>query len=150
MFNWNKSLCLKYLKNFSKNKYDIYLDSNLYHFDGDIIITDPYYICKEKESIGKYPIPADYISHDNEKDYSDVYEMTADEIKSLSLSEQMFIRLNIKSRYNSKQYHEERVNYDDAIKRYHQNNISDWALCNRGFEMQKLGISYFIIFTRTL
>lgn len=33
-------------------------------FKGDIIITDPCYICKEKEEVGVYPKVEDYISYD--------------------------------------------------------------------------------------
>ena len=31
-------------------------------FKGDIIITDPCYICKEKELVGEYPKRDDYLS----------------------------------------------------------------------------------------
>ena len=40
-------------------------------FKGNIIITDPCYICKEKEEVGVYPKVEDYISYDSEKDYPD-------------------------------------------------------------------------------
>lgn len=38
-------------------------------FKGDIIITDPCYICKEKEEVGKYPRAKDYFSYDERYDY---------------------------------------------------------------------------------
>lgn len=141
---WNKSLPFEFLAYFKKNKYDTYLDSDLYEFDGDIIITDPCYICKNKASIGEYPNESDFISYRHEEDYPDARELTKEEIEALDRIDQVLIRLKMKSRYYSKKYHEEKSRYNKALKLYHQNNISDWELCNNGFCMEKLGISHYM------
>lgn len=91
-------------------------------FKGDIIITDPCYICKEKEEVGEYPKFKDYFSYDREKDYPD-YK---------------------KSSCGSKQYREEWKRYFTALSKYRDNNISDWELCNYGEDMEMLGIKNYI------
>ncbi|RHM40421.1 hypothetical protein DWZ70_02790 [Mediterraneibacter gnavus] len=52
-------------------------------FKGDIIITDPCYICKEKKEVGEYPKAKDYFSHSREKYYPDYRKMDENEIKAL-------------------------------------------------------------------
>ncbi len=52
-------------------------------FKGDIIITDPCYICKEKEEIGEYPKVKDYFSYDEKDDYPDYRKMDEYGIKAL-------------------------------------------------------------------
>lgn len=52
-------------------------------FKGDIIITDPCYICKEKEEVGKYPKAKDYFSYDEKDDYPDYRKMDEREIKEV-------------------------------------------------------------------
>lgn len=52
-------------------------------FKGDIIITDPCYICKEKEEVGEYPDSKDYFSYSSEKRYPDYRKMDENEIKAL-------------------------------------------------------------------
>ena len=44
-------------------------------FKGNIIITDPCYICKEKKEVGEYPKAKDYFSHSREKYYPDYRKM---------------------------------------------------------------------------
>lgn len=53
-------------------------------FKGDIIITDPCYICKEKEEVGRYPKAKNYFSHSREKDYPDYRKMSDEEIEELA------------------------------------------------------------------
>lgn len=91
-------------------------------FKGDIIITDPCYICKEKQEVGEYPVSEDYFSYSNKKDYPD-YK---------------------KSSCESKQYREEWKRYFAALSEYRDNNISDWELCNYGEDMEVLGIKNYI------
>ena len=49
-------------------------------FKGNIIITDPCYICKEKKEVGEYPKAKDYFSHSREKYYPDYRKMDENEI----------------------------------------------------------------------
>lgn len=91
-------------------------------FKGDIIITDPCYICKEKQEVGEYPVSEDYFSYSSKKDYTD-YK---------------------KSSCESKQYREEWKRYFAALSEYRDNNISDWELCNYGEDMEVLGIKNYI------
>lgn len=91
-------------------------------FKGDIIITDPCYICKEKEEVGVYPKVEDYISYDREKDYPD-YK---------------------KSSCGSEQCREDWKRYSAALSEYRDNNVSDWELCNYGEDMEVLGIKNYI------
>ena len=91
-------------------------------FKGDIIITDPCYICKEKQEVGEYPVSNDYFSYSSKKDYPD-YK---------------------KSSCESKQYREEWKRYFAALSEYRDNNISDWELCNYGEDMEVLGIKNYI------
>lgn len=91
-------------------------------FKGDIIITDPCYICKEKQEVGEYPVSEDYFSYSSKKNYPD-YK---------------------KSSYESKQYREEWKRYFTALSEYRDNNISDWELCNYGEDMEVLEIKNYI------
>lgn len=148
---WHDSLNLGSLDNYTENPYDRYLDSEPMEFDGDIIITDPCYICKEKEEIGTYPNPKDFMSYENVKDYPDSAILTDDKLLEPSDSDddaaaikKLMIKLGIGSRYVSEQYNAEQVNYKQALEKYREDNLSDWALCNCGFEMEKLGIHHYM------
>lgn len=67
-------------------------------FKGNIIITDPCYICKEKKEVGEYPKAKDYFSHSREKYYPDYRKMDENEIKALeeeierSINNENFLR----------------------------------------------------------
>lgn len=91
-------------------------------FKGDIIITDPCYICKEKGEVGEYPVSEDYFSYSSKKDYPDYKNSSCE----------------------SKQYREEWKRYFAALSEYRDNNISDWELCNYGEDMEVLGIKNYI------
>lgn len=91
-------------------------------FKGDIIITDPCYICKEKEEVGEYPVSEDYFSYSSKKDYPDYKNSSCE----------------------SKQYREEWKRYFTVLSEYRDNNISDWELCNYGEDMEVLGIKNYI------
>lgn len=91
-------------------------------FKGDIIITDPCYICKEKQEVGEYPVSEDYFSYSSKKDYTDYKKNSCE----------------------SKQYREEWKRYFAALSEYRDNNISDWELCNYGEDMEVLGIKNYI------
>lgn len=114
-------------------------------FKGDIIITDPCYICKEKEEVGKYPRAKDYFSHSKEKDYTDYRKMSYEEIKALEedtgFPEEFLLGEWI---HKSEQYEEENKRYEAAIQEYRKNNVDDWELSNYGSDMEVLGIKNYI------
>lgn len=141
---WYESLNLNFLNNYCENAYDRYLDSDPMEFDGDIIITDPCYICKDKEDVSAYPNRFDFIKYDSEAEYPDYREMTQDEINRLDPLSKILVTLDLKKGYISKQYQKEREEYEKAIEKYHQDNRSDWDLCNCGFAMYKLGITHYM------
>lgn len=114
-------------------------------FIGDIIITDPCYICKEKEQVGEYPYSKDYFSHDREKDYPDYKKMSETEIKEFVKNTRFPTGLLLDEWvYKSKQYQEEKKKYEAALDEYRKNNISDWELCNYGDNFEALGIKNYI------
>lgn len=114
-------------------------------FKGDIIITDPCYICKEKEDVRKYPKAKDYFSYDKKENYPDYRKMDENEIKALEedtgFPEEFLLDEWI---HKSDQYEEENKKYDAALQEYRKNNISDWELCNYGEDMEELGIKNYI------
>lgn len=114
-------------------------------FKGNIIITDPCYICKEKEEVGKRPKFKDYFSYDSEKDYPDYRKMSDEEIKAVE-KETEFLReyLLDEEIHKSDQYEKENKKYMAALLEYRENNISDWTLCNCGMNMEVLGIKNYI------
>lgn len=114
-------------------------------FKGDIIITDPCYICKKREEVGEYPIRKDYFFYDEKDDYPDYRKMDEYEIKALE-KETGFSRRILPDEWThiSKQYEEESKKYEAALMEYRKNNISDWELCNCGEDMTVLGIKNYI------
>lgn len=114
-------------------------------FKGNIIITDPCYICKEKKEVGEYPKAKDYFSHSREKYYPDYRKMDENEIKALEedtgFPEQFLL---YEWTHKSDQYEEEKQKYDAALQEYRKNNVSDWKLCNYGEDMEVLGIENYI------
>ncbi|WP_373261956.1 hypothetical protein [Hungatella hathewayi] len=141
---WYESLNLNILKKYCENAYDRYLDSEPMEFNGDIIITDPCYICKDKEKVSTYPDRSDFIMYDSEAEYPDYREMTQDEIKRLDPLSRRQIERDPEKGYISKQYQEENNEYEKVIEKYYQNNRSDWKLCNCGYDMEKLGITQYM------
>lgn len=117
-------------------------------FNGDIIITDPCYICKEREKVGEYPNGEDFFSYDEMKDYPDYRKMNEDELKAFvkksGFSEEILPVFPDKWKYKSDQYEEENKKYKAAICEYRKNNISDWELCNYGEDMEAIGIKNYI------
>lgn len=114
-------------------------------FKGDIIITDPCYICKEKKEVGKYPKRKDYFSYGKKEDYPDYRKMDKDEIKALEketgFPEQFLL---YEWTHKSDQYEEEKQKYDAALQEYRKNNVSDWELSNYGEDFEELGIKNYI------
>lgn len=114
-------------------------------FKGDIIITDPCYICKEKKEVGEYPKFKDYFSYSSKEYYPDYRRMDENEIKALEeksgIPKEFLLEYWI---YKSDQYEEEYKKYNAAFLEYRKNNISDWELCNYGEDMEMLGIKNYI------
>lgn len=116
-------------------------------FKGDIIITDPCYICKEKEEVGRYPKAKNYFSHSREKDYPDYRKMSDEEIEELAKESRLPKKLLLKMDgwiHKSEQYEKENIKYEEALQEYRKNNISDWDLSNYGTSMEALGIKNYI------
>lgn len=116
-------------------------------FKGDIIITDPCYICKEKKEVGEYPKAKDYFSHSREKDYPDYRKMSDEEIEELAKESRLPKKLLLKMDgwiHKSEQYEKENKKYEEALQEYRKNNISDWDLSNYGTSMEALGIKNYI------
>lgn len=116
-------------------------------FKGDIIITDPCYICKEKEEVGRHPKAKNYFSHSREKDYPDYRKMSDEEIEELAKESRLPKKLLLKMDgwiHKSEQYEKENKKYEEALQEYRKNNISDWDLSNYGTSMEALGIKNYI------
>ena len=116
-------------------------------FKGDIIITDPCYICKEKEEVGRYPKAKNYFSHSREKDYPDYRKISDEEIEELAKESRLPKKLLLKMDgwiHKSEQYEKENKKYEEALQEYRKNNISDWDLSNYGTSMEALGIKNYI------
>jgi len=124
-----------------KNQYSRYLDSEKKEFDGDIIITDPCYIIKDRHQIGKYPYRSDFYSYDRIEDYPDREEVN---IRTLSKDDQLMIEFGIKSKYISKKREEEEMAYEKAMREYKEKNPDDWENCEYGSHMEKLGIRNYL------
>ena len=138
---WSESLELEYLRNYTENPYDIYLDSEPVEYDGDIIITDPCYLVSHDETgEATYPKYSDYISYEEAKDYPDCRELTEEEIEKLDPLSKILIKENLQTRFVSSMYQEERDNYDKAVREYQLNNLSDWDRSDYGYQMDKIGI----------
>ncbi len=119
-------------------------------FKGDIIITDPCYICKEKEEVGKLPYSKDFFTYEAEEDYPDFRESTEEELREKARDNDLFAKmlkanfLPYQWRTESEQYKKENERYEAAIAEYRKNNISDWERCNYGEDFEELGIKNYI------
>ena len=77
-----------------------------------LVITDPCYIMKEEKiDYSTCPNRRDYHKYESEKDYPDYVK-----------------------RQGSKTYHEEEDKYDEAYKKWHEENQRDWDKCDCGYE----------------
>lgn len=143
---WNDSLQLEYLNYVHENgyRYDMCLDSEPVEFDGDIIITDPCYICKEAEEVGDYPFRSDFASYENVKDYPDCRLLTDDEVEQLDEIKRILVEIDPAQRYFSKQHEDEMADYEKAMEVYQAENISDWEKSNCGYDLDKIGITNYM------
>lgn len=104
-----------------ENPFDRYLDSDPVKFEGNIIITDPCYIMKERDESNR-PNRSDFVRYNNVEDYPD-YD-----------SDELY----------SKMRSEEDKKYDEAYQRWNDENPDDWDVCNCGYRLDKLGITSYI------
>ena len=132
-------------------------------FKGDIIITDPCYICRDKDyderKIDERPKEKDYYiyGHDIEK-YPDAVEEIWDYSKESPEMRDMLERMdkiiegakpgwlknNPRMHWVSKMYDECDKKYWDAVREYSNANADDWEKCSYGENMEELGIHTYI------
>lgn len=127
-------------------------------FKGDIIITDPCYVCKDKDydaqKIVERPDPKDYFTygHDAER-YPDAVatylygDDIPDYIRDIRESFERITGEKDNSPYivyNSKIYEECKEKYLEAECKYIDLNGSDWEKCSYGENMEELGIHTYI------
>lgn len=94
-----------------------YLDSELVEFDGDIIITDPCYIIKERDESTR-PKWNDFHQYKSIYEYPDYDEKTK----------------------TSKMFSENAAKLNKADEVWQKNNPDDWDACNYGSNMESIGI----------
>lgn len=110
---------------FHKSFVGRYGDGEPMEFSGDIVITDPCYLMKKRESDGTdqpKPKEEDFFSYPEITDYPDCKEL----VPGIGI-------------YNSEQYMEEREKYEKALTA-HQALTDDWVKCGYGDRMDLLGI----------
>lgn len=125
-------------------------------FKGDIIITDPCYICKPKDysqKIGEEPKHNDYFPYADEKEYSDAIEVVVPEEEIPDFIKNMReILKNARpeivqppyTEWHSKMYDACKEKYDKAYDKYYEANASDWERTEHGENMEVLGIQTYL------
>ncbi len=113
-----KTINLKELCELERTSYKYYQDSEPVEFDGDIIITDPCYVIKDRDR-STAPKWNDYMS---KNDYS---SMTTEELKQCG-------------------YFEDYKKLKEAEEKWDAENPDDWEVCDYGSNMEALGINHFM------
>lgn len=121
---------------------DRFADSKVLHMKGDILITDPGYICREENPVGEYPDRKNFFSYESEKDYPDYKTIP---LESLNELERSLVECEIDNGFRSELYKEEYAKYEAALNKYRNDNLSDWEKCGYGDEMEILGIKNYLI-----
>jgi len=116
-------------------------DSDNIYFEGDILITDPCYICKETVATGEYPSRNDYFSYKEEEDYPDYKKVP---LESLDELERRLVEIELSDGCKSEMYQKEHEEYDKAIQKYRDDNISDWELSNGGRDFEQFGFTAYM------
>ena len=98
-----------------------YLDSDLVEFNGDIIITDPCYIIKERDESTR-PKWDDFHPHKSIYEYPDYDEKTK----------------------TSKMFSENAAKLNKADEIWQKSNPDDWDVCNYGSNMESIGIHHYM------
>ena len=119
-------------------------------FKGNIIITDPCYICKEnkREKIGEEPDMDEYYTYGHyEKHYPDAIEKIVPEEELPKEIQILRKNLGITTPYidyKSKLYDECNEKFLKALNEFKKLNADDWELCEYGENMEELGIHTYI------
>lgn len=128
-------------------------------FKGDIIITDPCYICKEKELVGEYPKRDDYFIYgtdiekypdavreviDISKECSEMVKVLEQLDKALGHTDPEYRKKHPRTHFLSKIYEECNKKYKEALDEYYELNEDDWEKSNLGENMEVLGINTYI------
>lgn len=128
-------------------------------FKGNIIITDPCYICKEKEQVGEYPKREDYFIYgydiknypdavkeviDPNKEASEMIKVLEQLDKALGHTDPEYRKKNPRTHFVSKICNECDKKYEEALDEYYDLNESDWEKSDLGENMGALGISTYI------
>ena len=129
-------------------------------FDGDIIITDPCYLMKERDRAKlEYPSWWDYLSktttstapngsirynHPEPKDYPDARPKTIEDCHGDEMDIRIFkFESRFKTVYYSEQFEAENKAYEDAVNNYHklEEIYDDWVRCDYGEDLGALGFT---------
>ncbi len=100
------------------NLYERYVDSEILHVDGDIIITDPGYIAKDNVDYSTSPYMWDFLRYKTDKEYPDYDPETR----------------------QSAMYYEDYDKFSKAKEKWEKENESDWEKCGYGQNMKILGL----------
>lgn len=101
---------LGFVKNF-----DYLLDGEEVQFDGDIIITDPCYVCKDRDWTDE-PVYNSFFRYPNFNDYED-----------------------------KKEWETDNEAYRNAHNEWKKTHKSDWEICEYGEKMENLGFTNYIV-----
>jgi hypothetical protein len=113
-----KTLPFKKKAEISYKHYERYLDSNPVEFDGDIIITDPCYIMRERDNSSR-PKWEDYMS------LTDYAGMSKEELEKSG-------------------YFKDYDRLKEAEKKWEEEHPDDWNVCEYGDRMDKLGFTKYM------
>ena len=128
-------------------------------FKGDIIITDPCYICKEKEQVGEYPKRDDYFTYgtdiekypdavreviDISKECPEMIKVLEQIDKVLGYTDPEYRKKHPRTHYVSKIYEECNKKYKEALNKYYELNKEEWEKSKLGENMEVLGIHTYI------
>lgn len=130
-------------------------------FDGDIIITDPCYICK-KSNIDYSTCPSwwDFVTRQREEikngttyhyppkaeDYPDCREKTFEDYGTDDISQRIAkIELRNHKPMFSPTLDAEWKAYYEADEKWHEENKRDWEICEYGKNMEALGIHNYVV-----
>lgn len=96
------------------------------HFTGDILITDPCYICKEVDE-STQPKLENYLTYPKESDYPDYGPTDVSTILPWG-------------KFSSATYHNEYNRFREDMDIWRTKNPSHWHLCNYGYDFEVFGI----------
>lgn len=104
-----------YIMNLRYCSYNMYLDSELVEFDGDLLITDPCYIVKDRDESTR-PKWGDYMR------LNDYRGMSEEERRAVG-------------------YYEDYARMRSAMDKWDEENPDDWDVCECGHNMEAIGLT---------